>query len=157
MIQRVQTLYLLAAGLISALTIFLPLAFFSTSTTSGELFDIYASGLKVIEGAEIQRFTYMFILSIGASILPIVSIFLFKNRMLQIRLCVVEVVLQLGLYAMIAIYYYLSRRVFVEVGIETQGFHPALFAPAVAIGLSLLAARSIFRDEILVRSVDRIR
>ncbi len=155
MIQRIQTLYLLLIGALCGATMLLPLTYFST--TSGELFNIYIRGVKTAGGEEIQGTIYMLILAAAATILPFVNIFLFKNRMLQLRICGIEGVLLIGNYAMIGAYTYLGTRAFEQFGVESVGFHPALFAPLVAIVLCFFSGRAILRDELLVRSVDRIR
>ncbi len=155
MIQRIQTLYLIIiAGLAAAATL-LPLTYFSTST--GELFDIYATGVKSARGEDIQGSIYMIILAVAAIALPLINIFLFKRRMLQMRLCAIEGVLLVGNYAMIGAYTFLGTRAFEQMGVEHIGFHPALFAPLAAIVFCFLAGRAILSDELLVRSVDRIR
>ncbi len=128
MIQRIQTIYLLLTAAVAAVASVMPLTYFSIS--SGELFDLYASGVRAVGGEQIQGSIYMLILSVAAAVLPIVTIFLFKNRMLQVRLCTMEFVLLFGNYAMIGAYYYLSHRAFEQVGIVAKGFHPAIFAPS---------------------------
>jgi cell shape-determining protein MreD len=92
-----------------------------------------------------------------ATIIPFFTIVLFKNRMLQIRLCAVELVLLLGSQVFMAIYYYLGNRMFSQFEYHAQGIHIAIIFPLVAIILDYLALRAIFRDEMLVRSLDRIR
>jgi len=84
-------------------------------------------------------------------------IFLFKRRLLQIRLCVVEIVLLIGSAVMEAAYYFLSWRVFSELSFHTQGFRPAIALPLVCLLFAYLAARAVFRDELMVRAADRIR
>lgn len=155
MIQRIQSLYLLAISALAIVATILPLLYFSTSNS--ELFNLYASGLRTADGAQLQGSIYMLILSIATAILPLCTIFLFKNRMLQVRLCAIECVLLLGNYIMIGAYFFLSCRAFEQIGVVSRGFHPALFAPLVAIVLCYIAGRAIFSDELLVRSVDRIR
>ncbi len=155
MIQRIQSVYLLIISALATSSTILPLLYFST--TPGELFDLFASGLKTVDGTQLQGSIYMLILSIATSVLPFVTIFLFKNRMLQLRLCAIECVLLFGNYAMIGAYYFLSCRAFSEVGVVSKGFHPAVFAPLAAIVLCFFAGKAILNDEVLVRSVDRIR
>ncbi len=155
MIQRIQSVYLLIAGALAITATILPLLYFST--TPGELFDLYASGLQSANGEQLQGSIYMLILSIITSVLPLLIISLFKNRMLQVRLCAIECVLLLGNYVMIGVYFYLSCRAFSDVGIAARGFHPALFTPLAAIVFTLFAGKAILNDELLVRSVDRIR
>jgi hypothetical protein len=91
------------------------------------------------------------------AIVPLVTLFLFKKRLLQIRLCAVNIVLLLGTLIFIAIYYYLGSRFFAEFSYEVRGFKIAAIFPLLSLVLTYLAARAIFKDEMLVRSLDRIR
>ena len=152
MIQRIQTLYLIAIVALMAAAIFTPLAYFAAGAVE---YKLYAFELK---GGELSESTlYMGIIVALATILPLITIFLFKNRMLQIRLCAVELVLLIGAQIFMAIYYYLSNRMFYNLEFHTQGLHIAIIFPLVALILDYLALRAIFRDEALVRSLDRIR
>lgn len=155
MIQRIQTVYLLILTALMALTLFLPLAWFGGE--AGE-FSLYAFALKTAEGEAVQPTRYMGILLVLATALPFLVIFLYKRRLLQIRLCVVEMVLLVGAAVMEGIYYFLSRRFFDDpLTIHMQGFRPAIVLPLVCLVFAWLAARAIFRDELMVRSADRIR
>ena len=109
MIQRIQTLYLLIIAALMAVTLFSGLAWFAGD--AGE-FGLYAFGLKTAEGELVQSTVYMGVLLALACALPLVTIFLFRRRLLQIRLCVVEMVLLLGSLVMEGVYYFLSWRVF---------------------------------------------
>ena len=154
MIQRIQTIYLLLAAALTACTTFLSLGTFSTGT---EEFTLRAFGLKDAEGATVQSTIYMGILLTLALAVAVVTIFLFKRRLLQIRMCVVEMILLVGAQAMTAIYYYLSCRVLSSVEFQAHSLKLPLVFPVIALIFTFLAARAIFRDEMLVRSVDRIR
>ena len=70
-------------------------------------------------------------------------------RLLGIRL--------LGSLVMEGVYYFLSWRVFSDLTFHTQGFKPAIVLPLVCLLFAYLAARAVFRDELLVRAADRIR
>lgn len=101
---------------------------------------------------------YLGIVLTVAAALPLVTIFLYKKRMAQIRFCVSEIVLLLGSVAFIALYCYRLCVVLAELMPElhfTLGF--ASLMPIIAIILVILAIRGIARDEALVRSLDRIR
>lgn len=87
MIQRIQTLYLLIVAILMALTLFLPLAWFASD--AGE-FTLRAFGLETAAGEVAQPTSYLGILLVLACLLPLVVIFLYKRRLLQIRLCVAE-------------------------------------------------------------------
>ena len=137
-----------------AVTLFVPLAWFAGD--AGE-FGLDAFALKTAEGEAVQPAVYMGVVLALACALPLVTIFLFRRRLLQIRLCVVEIVLLLGGVVMEGVYYFLSWRVFSDLAFHTQGFRPAIALPLVCLLFAYLAARAIFRDELLVRAADRIR
>lgn len=155
MLQRIQTVYLLLAAALSAAAFFMPLTYFSTS--AGDLFDIYATSVRSAGGETIDGSIYMMILAAANIAAPIVNICLYHKRMLQVRICGIIGVLLVGNMAMIGAYTYLAVRAFETIGVESVGFHPALFAPLAALGLIYLAGRAILKDELRVRSVDRIR
>lgn len=154
MIQRIQTLYLLVVTALMAVVLFAPLAWFGGE--AGE-FELHAFALETTGGEAVQSTVYMGIVLALACVLPLVTIFLFRRRLLQIRLCVVEMVLLLGALAMEGIYYFLSWRVFSDIAFHTQGLKPAIALPLVCMLFTYLALRAIFRDEMLVRAADRIR
>lgn len=154
MIQRIQTLYLLAVTALMAVVLFAPLAWFGGE--AGE-FELHAFALEATGGETVQSTVYMGIVLALACVLPLVTIFLFRRRLLQIRLCVVEMVLLLGSLAMEGVYYFLSWRVFSDMAFHTQGLKPAIALPLVCMLFTYLALRAIFRDEMLVRAADRIR
>ncbi len=152
MIQRIQSLYLLAVAALMAAATFMPLANFLAGV---EEYQLYAFALK---GAE-QSFTtaYMGVIIALSAVIPLINIFLYKKRLLQIRLCAVEIVLLLGSLVFMAIYYYLSHRMFSELEFHAQSLRMPTIFPLVALVLTYMAARAIFKDELLVRSLDRIR
>lgn len=158
MIQRIQSIYLLAIAALTATASCLPLAWMADYDQRLEL---YAFALRDSNGATVQPTLYMGILLALACLLPLVTIFLYKRRMLQIRLCVVEMVLLLGCSLMEGIYYYLSRRAFFALehaeNYMQSGIKPTILLPLVGLLFAYLAVRAIFRDELLVRDVDRIR
>lgn len=154
MIQRVQTLYLLIITLLMAIVLFAPLAWFASD--AGE-FTLYAFALKTAGGEAVQPTIYMGVVLALACALPLVTIFLFKRRLVQIRLCVVQMVLLVGALVMEGAYYFLSWRVFSEQAFHIQGFKPAVALPLVCLLFAYLALRGVFRDEMLVRAADRIR
>ncbi len=154
MIQRIQTIYLLAVSALLAVTLSAPLAWFGGE--AGD-FRLHAFALRTLEGEAVQPTPYLGALLVLACALPFVTIFLFRRRMLQIRLCVVEAVLLLGTVVMEGIYYYLACRAFGELPHHAQGLCFAVGLPVVGLLFVWLAARAIFRDELLVRAADRIR
>ena len=154
MIQRIQTLYLLLVVVLTGLALWLPLVDF---TVGADTCTLTAFGLKDAAGITLLPTVYLGVVLVAACLVPLVTIFLFRRRLLQIRLCVVEMVLLLGSLVMEGVYYFLSWRVFSDLTFHTQGFKPAIVLPLVCLLFAYLAARAIFRDELLVRAADRIR
>ncbi len=154
MIQRIQTVYLLFVAGLVACAAFLPLASFASG---GEEFSLYAFGLRSADGETVQSTLYMGILLVLALALPLVTIFLFKRRMLQFRLGIVEMILLLGAQIMMGIYYFLSYRVFASFEFHVQSVKIPLILPLIAMIFTYLAVRAVFRDELTIRSMNRIR
>lgn len=154
MIQRIQTLYLVVITSLMAITLFAPIATFTVAT--GDVYTL--SAFELSNGLQSQSTIWMGILLVLATVLPLVTIFLFKNRQLQLRLCGAEVVLLIGAIVFVGIYYWLSGANALEnVGVEHRSFGWAAIMPLLSLVMAFLAARSIFKDEVLVRSLDRIR
>jgi hypothetical protein len=81
------------------------------------------------------------------------TIFLFRRRALQMRMCTFCIILLVGWYAaMVAFAYILGEGLVGE-------FRPQLWAsiPAINAILLYLAFRGILHDELLVKSLDRLR
>lgn len=154
MIQRIQTLYLLAVIAFMSVTFVAPIATFTAA--SGDVFTL--SAFELSNGEQSQSTIWMGIVLVVATVLPLITIFLFKNRQLQLRLCGAEVMLLLGAVAFVVIYYWLSSSNALEgIDIVHRSLGWASIMPLLALVMAFLAARRIFKDEILVRSLDRIR
>lgn len=154
MIQRIQSLYLLLVVILMSLTLCLPIA---TFVVDGATFELTAFALRC--GDLSESTVWMGILLALATVLPLVTIFLFKKRTLQVRLCAVELVLLLGSLLMVGLYYWLTSSLFDDTTlvVEHRQFGWAAPMPIVSLVLTYLASRAIFKDEVLVRSLDRIR
>lgn len=153
MIQRIQSLYLLLVVVAMSITLFSPIAMFVVE--SGDIFTL--SSFSLSSPMQSQSTIWMGILMVVATILPLVVIFLFRNRMLQVRLCVVESVLLLGCIAFVLIYFWLTNANALEDAIVVhRHFCWAAIMPIVSLVLTVLAMRAILKDEAFVNS-DRIR
>ena len=154
MIQIIQTVYLAVATLLMALSLILPIAVFQVS---GGEYELGAFSLHNDAESITYPVIWMGIILAAATVLPLLIIFLFKNRTLQIRLCAVEVVLLLGSFAFMGIFYFCSDTIFDGLIIQNEYFGMGAIMPILSAILIVLAARAIFKDEVLVRSLDRIR
>ena len=159
MIQRIQTLYLLAATALVALMLFLPLTTFVCGSEEVVL-KAFGASLGTEDSANLPL--YLGILLATATALPFVTIFLYKRRVLQIRLGGVELALLVGVMVFEVIYIYLTNASLTEwyTTLEQSvdiNLGVAAFLPIVAIVFVTLAMRATLRDELLVRSLNRIR
>jgi len=158
MIQRIQTLYLLLATVLMSLTLFLPLA--TITPKGGEELVLRAYTIDNVPTGEIGSDLQIYLICLCCllalpTLMSFVIIFLYKNRLLQIRLCVSEIVLLVGALAFIGIYCYRLYDIIAVDAVFTLGFTSLM--PIFAIVFVALAIRGIAKDEALVRSLDRIR
>ncbi len=154
MIQRIQTLHLLAVAAIMSLTLFMPLAWFAGPE---QMYTLHAFSLVDGAGVAEPAPLYLGILLALATALPLVNIFLFRNRMLQVRLCVVEAILLVGAMILNGLYYYRFGEVLAGMGCVSEGVKGPALLPLFALVFTWLAGRAIMKDEIMVRAIDRIR
>ncbi len=156
MIQRIQTLYLLAATILMAITFGAPLIDFGTTEGVSTL---YAYRLVNAFGNSETTPWYLMFLIIVTMVLPFITIFGYKKRLTQIRWCIVEMVLLAGTIVMLGLYCYRFYTLFQEASaaLFSATFKLTLVCPLIALFLTWRASRAIFRDEMLVRDTDRIR
>ena len=150
MIQRIQTLYLLAVVALGIALIWLPVVQLVTPEDAAEL-QVYE--LSALGGAPIQGVWGLLVTTILIPLLAHIDIFLYRKRILQARLNIFTVMLCLGYYGVLAIYIWLAK---MSLGVEWHILPYASF-PLVCLILTLMATRRILKDEALVRAADRIR
>ncbi len=153
MIQRIQTVFLiLSLGLMSTLFYF-PVA--KIIGADEHIYYFYFDGLK--PAVQLSRY-YMqtmplAILLFGICLVNFMNIFLYKRRVLQMRLCMFNIILMIGSIGLM--YFYLMHMNSILKG-NIHYDYPFIF-PLISAILTYLAFRGIRRDELLVRSLDRIR
>ena len=131
MIQRIQTLFLLAA------TALLTSLFFVTIARSQ------------VEAVKLVQIIPLLVFNVITIALSFISIFLYKKRILQLRLTILNSIILIGYQSWI-VYLFIIRP-------DGSAFTtPAVF-PIIAAILSWLAFRYIARDEAMVRAADRLR
>ena len=153
MIQRIQSFYLFINLVLLVLILFIPLAEFLINE---QVFQFYASGIKEfnIEKSNFFITTYpLLIVYIVVATLTLITIFLYKNRTLQMRLCRLNIMVMFGSFFLYPFYIY--RMVSNESAVWTISY--AILIPLSTIILFYLALKSIKKDEDLIKSIDRIR
>jgi len=147
MIQRIQTVYLFISMLLIASLLKLK---FADLSVNNELYTFVAKGIYAGENLIFNGLAiFIFILIIA--LLHFAVIFLYKKRILQIRILVFSMVLLLGLFGM---FFYFTYAGFTDAKVA---FKVSVVFPIVAAILDFLAIRAIGKDEALIRSLNRIR
>ncbi|HTJ13159.1 MAG TPA: DUF4293 domain-containing protein [Dinghuibacter sp.] len=142
MIQRIQTVWLLVAGLLAVGTF--ELSFYKADMKDSTTVLLYAHTSTIL--------VYM-----AAAVLALIcfgTIFLFKNRPLQSRLCLLGIVLSIGLLILE------DHQVDVTEALSnysTGAWRPGIALPILVIVALILAMRGIRKDRKLVKSLERLR
>lgn len=158
MIQRIQTLYLtLVVILGTLLCFFAPVSFVSAehSDTFRNMTMSFAGIYDVTNTTAIKLMNTISlgIISVVIPLIALIDIFLFRKRIIQARVNVINVILCLGWYAMLAIYIWFAKMNFYVEWYIT----PWAAIPLVNMILILMATRAILKDEALVRAAYRLR
>lgn len=158
MLQRIQTLFIVIAIIAIGLTFVFPV----TSLSAGDAKAIYTNyGLKSIDAkgnAKIIEAGYIYIAGAINLIVLLYTIFQYKNRKWQMKLCRVAyllIIVQMGLYFFMPDAAMANMKLAGEV--KMDGYGLAFYFPLVALAFVFLAEYFIKRDEQLVRSADRLR
>ncbi len=153
MIQRIQTIYLLLVVVLSGVLFFTPVA--------GWLIDDVTRAELMFSGVWLGDVRHgdatVWALSVLTALIPAValgSIFMYKKRILQVRMTVFNILLMLGYYGMLALTLWTGGQ---QVGASDWYLEIVASFPLVNVVLSVMAMRAILKDEALVRSLNRIR
>jgi peptidoglycan/LPS O-acetylase OafA/YrhL len=136
MIQRIQSIWLLLASACAFLS--LKFSFYDGTYAIDNTYH----QLTGTDNVKLLIATSL----VGA--LALLTIFLFKNRKLQLRLCIAGIFLDVLLLAL----YFIETKDF-----SKGTYNLSALLPAAIVILFFLAARSISKDEKLVKGSDRLR
>jgi hypothetical protein len=136
MIQRIQSVWLLVASAMAFLT--LKVSFYSgTFLTDNQYHQLNGTDNILLMTT-----------TIAVGIVALMAIFLYKTRVIQLRLCIIGILLDLLLLFL----YLKAKQNF------TQGEYAITAALHLVIQLSLaFAARGIRKDDKLIKDSDRLR
>lgn len=93
----------------------------------------------------------LFIVSLLATVLPFINIFLFKNMKLQKTVCLIEIFLMLAILAIGCTYGYY------HFDGTTVGWSSIIIAPLIAFVADIMAYNRISADQRLLKAADRLR
>jgi hypothetical protein len=152
MIQRIQTIYLLISLIAWGLLFFNPILSY-TNEVGGAWF-LYDNGIKEAgSGKIVLSTTPMLILLVLVEILALISVLTYRRRVLQLRATVLNMMLQVLSYGLIALYAFQGKNL-LDAGIGLMFFFAM---PLIAAICSYLAFRGIRKDILMLRSLDRLR
>ena len=149
MIQRIQTIYLLAVTILMVICMCNPIG--SIIAGTNEISEFSNLSITLPDGTVDYSPWALFAILLVVSILSFITIFLFKKRMLQIRLTIFSRVMLIGYYMALVAYIFMLA--------EEASFSPSwtICIPFIGVILNWLAIRGIGADEALVKAYDRLR
>ncbi len=96
----------------------------------------------------------LFVIGMIGTVVALITVFLYKKRMLQIRLSIFNIVIMVGFYLYFGFILY---KIYPVEHLQFQKVGIGAIMPVIAIILTALAIRNIGADEALVRSLQRLR
>lgn len=159
MIQRIQTVYLLAVVVICLASLFATVGIYEEAATGALVarFGNFTLSSPVLQGSGPYALGVLLVLVL---LIDLLTVFLFRHRMRQLRLAIFSTILLVGyvaVYAFFAWFYWQK----LEVALPDVHFQFRLplmaILPLVCIVLNALAIGGIRKDEALIRSLDRLR
>lgn len=150
MLQRIQTLFLLLASVCMLVATVTPLAsfFYNGNPVVFEAMGLFREG-------NLESSTWaLFVIGAISSLLSVITVFLYKTRIVQIRISIFNIFLMIGFYLYFG---FLIFGINPEAGLQFQKIGIGVIMPVIAIILTYLAIRRIGADEVLVRSFNRLR
>ena len=152
MIQRIQSVYLLLVTVLLVVTLCLPAGEFIGS--DGIVAHVFKPlGVTLADGG-FQSTWGLFGILLLSAIISLCTIFLFRNRMLQIRMTIFSSILLIVYYIAFCVFMFILKG---DLDAMTFQLGWALCLPVVAIILNYLAFRAIYKDEVMVKAADRLR
>jgi len=144
MIQRIQSIYLLFAALISGILVFFISFFEHENIEDPNIISLLSDERYLIISIGIGFFTSCF--------LSVISIFMFKNRQNQFVLGRLNILIN---FYLLGVLLFESLNLSGETKVSEKGI--GVFLPLIIIFLLVFANKAIKKDENLVKSVDRLR
>ena len=155
MVQRIQSVYLFLVVILMSFFILSPIAVFDLQDGSALEFYSYSVSKIMANSSEKALSTWpVLFLAIVIAIINFYDIFLYSNRMRQMRLAIYNMLLMIGMIVLVFYFYHYITKNFNTV---SHSLKLAAILPVVCIVLNLLAFRGIRKDDLLVKSYERLR
>lgn len=153
MIQRIQSVFLLVAAIVTIILLFIPIGDIYTAEAQ---YTFTCFNLHLPNGQEVMSTLYIALILILSACISIYAIFKYKDRMKQTKIVSVNMLVFLvAIMLMIWVYPdFLFPKKFEMAGFRFNYWIMIFVLPPVCM---FLANRFIRKDERLVRSADRLR
>ncbi len=151
MIQRIQTLYMTVV-VVMMWTLFFTSPAALTSVDGNTIIELGLDALPTADNGNEMSTVIMRVYVAIVAVLTMLCIVLYRKRRIQMRISIFTLLLCIGYYVLFGIYIYAA--IGMDYLIEWK--LPVTF-PLVAAILMYLSFRAILHDELLVKSLDRIR
>jgi hypothetical protein len=155
MIQRIQSIFLLVVVIISSLLFFLPIAAFSYGTET-YIQKLFCTSIASQPGCAATAY-YLGIINGVIALIALITIFLFRNRKLQIRLGNLNLVLIVAMIVLMFVAIDKNSTSLVQGVTLPIQYRIGAWLTILLIVFTFLANRFIKKDDDLVRSADRVR
>ena len=155
MLQRVQTIWLFfATAAIFGLFLFPYLQVFNPDGSSRAL---KIPGIQESVGGQIvqtEAFLALTISTVILGLIPFITIFLYKTRKQQIKMCYLSIVAILGFSFWLV---QTAKQALGAINLQTENYGLGVILPSLSVFFVILALRGIRKDEKLIKSSDRLR
>ena len=159
MLQRVQTVYMLASVVAILMMLLFPLATFQTPEATLKL---TAVGLEnLTDGTSVMGWS-IFGIIVVMLLVPLIAIFLFKKRWVQFRFLLFAAILNLLYFGL---YFYechnytemIQNGLVANAEVQVLYNYLMLAMPALGIFCNVMAMRGVLHDIMLLKSLERLR
>lgn len=142
MIQRIQSVWLL----LSSLSILLLAKFSIYTGTKGD-----GTVVKLMTAERL----HLMILAVFLLVLPLIAIFLFKNRTGQKKMIWIHILMNLLMF----LFFWLAKDAFIGEGsiFTESNYGLAVMAPILSLVFDIMAYKGVRADEKLIKSIDKLR
>lgn len=153
MIQRIQSLWLFLAAMVSGLLLLPSMVLYKWALPALPSLSVPVPQLHTLTAA---NYYPLLVLAGFMTILPLVAVFFFLNRPRQRQIALLSMLASIAFVVLLFIKIANINAANPGISAQEYGVLGALL-PVVSIVFLLLAIRGIKKDEKLVRSVDRLR
>ena len=157
MIQRIQSIYLVLVGILTIIVFFIPIINIEFQNNK---FVFETIGIYKISNDNLILLINTIPLLIVCGLICVISfttIFLYKNRKLQMKMCYSNFALN---FIFIALIFYVYPELIIKNTIGdglTLNYSFGVFIPIISLILLFFAVNAIKKDEEIVKSIDRLR